>query len=126
MSLTIAVDLDGVLHDWRNPVEGRTMGAPLPGAVQAMTELMLEGDTLIVFTCRDDSTGYITRWLDYWHVPYHEVTSRKPAADVYLDDKALRHRDWQSSMRALTAMRDVPSGHGDDVGPSGATEDLQA
>lgn len=107
--MIVAVDLDGVLHDWEHPVPGRTMGPPLPDAIQAIRELVDEGDTVIVFTCRDNTTGYIGRWLDYWEFPALPVTNVKPAADVYLDDKGLRHRDWRSSIAALAAIRDVPS-----------------
>lgn len=107
--MIVAVDFDHVLHDIDNPVPGRTMGAPMPDAIQAMTELRDEGDRLIIFTCRDNTSGYIADWLNYWQIPYDEITRVKPAADVYLDDKALRHRDWRSSMAALAAIRDVPS-----------------
>lgn len=100
----LAIDFDGVLHDHTHPVDGRTMGPPHDGAQAAMVELADASHTLIVHTCR---TGdYIGAWLDYWKIPYDRVTNEKPTADVYLDDRALRHRDWQSTMAALAACLD--------------------
>lgn len=101
---TLAIDFDRVVHDIDHPVPGRKMGAPMPRAAEAMQFLRGRGYQLIVHTlwagtpagkraCED--------WLNYWKVPFDEVTNIKPKADAYIDDRAIKHVDWETTIKEI-------------------------
>lgn len=93
--MILAIDFDGVLHDFKHPVEGRRMGPPMTGAKEKMVALKNAGHELIVHTVWEPkSWPTITAWLAYYAIPYDLVTNVKPNADIYLDDKAVRFTSW--------------------------------
>lgn len=104
---TICVDFDKTIHDQDHPMPGHRMGPPMPGAVEGMKKLNMQGHTLIVFTAR--ATGHAERkavedWLHHFGVPYKMVTNIKPIhAVLYIDDRGYRFHNWDQTLR------DVPS-----------------
>ncbi len=50
MSKILAIDFDGVIHDFKNPIEGRRMGAPIEGTKEALDKFKSKGYKIIVFT----------------------------------------------------------------------------
>jgi hydroxymethylpyrimidine pyrophosphatase-like HAD family hydrolase len=91
-AFAIAVDWDGTLvdrnQDW------------LPDAEWALGKMVKAGWKVTVLSCRASfPTGKasIERKLDESFLSAIEVTDKKPQADVYLDDKALRFNgDWST------------------------------
>lgn len=98
--MILAIDFDGVIHDHKNPIEGRRMGPPIIGAKEALKKYMVRGDTVIIFTVWGDEKGQktIREWLHFYHIPFSSVTNIKPRADVYLDDKAVRFTNWAETI----------------------------
>jgi phosphoglycolate phosphatase-like HAD superfamily hydrolase len=102
--MILAIDYDGVIHDRANPVEGRKLGPPLPGAVEALDDLHAAGHTIIVHTLMattPSGTRVVEDWLDYYGIEHHGVTAIKPAADFYIDDKAIRHTSWPDTLQQI-------------------------
>lgn len=99
MTPTLAVDFDGVLHDPHNVTPGHRMGVPCDGAVESMTHLRRRGYRLVIFTT--NRIGPVGDWLDHFKVPYDEITNTKPEAEVYIDDRGLRHTNWTETLLAL-------------------------
>lgn len=112
--MLLAIDFDGVLHDIDNPVEGRRMGAPIEGARESMLALEDDGHTLVIHTVRavvpidegyDEALArrvkHIEDWLEFYHIPYHEVTAIKPNADAFLDNKGIHFVSWGSAMQSI-------------------------
>jgi hypothetical protein len=98
----IAIDFDGVLHDYQNPKEGRKMGEPIKGALKAMIKLRMRGYTLVIHTIRGNRPKHVEEWLDYYGIPYDEVTDKKPDALYYIDDKALCFNgDWDVTLEHI-------------------------
>ena len=94
--MIIAVDFDGVIHDHKNPVEGKRMGLPIEGALPGLKSLKARGDTVIIHSCRGGNPQLIEEWMNYHGIPYYDsITNIKPTADVYLDDKAIRFENWK-------------------------------
>ena len=96
---TICVDFDGTLSEYDGWQESDVCGPPIPGAVEVIREWHDAGHTIIIFTCRAD-TSVVVDWCCKNGVPYDAInedpdaipgsTSGKPMADVYIDDKAVR------------------------------------
>lgn len=93
--LTLAIDFDGVIHDDKHPLPGKKMGPPIMGAKIALMRLKGRGCTIIVHTVRATNPQHVKDWLDYYEIPYDDVTNIKPVADVYLDDKAVTFTSWE-------------------------------
>ena len=90
--MILSIDFDRVIHDIDHPIDGKRMGPPMPGAVQAMRQMHERGHKLIVHSTR---TGkHIADWLAFYGIPWDDITSVKQTADVYLDDKAVRFTSW--------------------------------
>jgi hypothetical protein len=97
--MRICLDLDGVLHDHKNPAPGRRMGPPIDGALESVRALIAQRHDLVICTASaGDGRGgfhYVHDWLRYFGFPPGiEVTCIKPDADVYLDDRGYRFRSW--------------------------------
>lgn len=122
--MTIAVDLDGVIHSYsKGWHDGTLYDDFLPGAMAAL-ETLMERDSVFVHTTRNPrqaarwierTSGYCiecTTWLPRtWYgrrKPFWNtrglllVTNRKLPATVYIDDRAMRFEgDWATTMVAL-------------------------
>lgn len=102
---TICVDFDGVIHEpgVANPHDKRRMGVPRVGASDAMQELIDRGYRVVVFTSRAvrDKGAHVREWLDYYDIPYHDVTAIKIPALAYIDDRAIRFTDWPQAIKDI-------------------------
>jgi hypothetical protein len=100
----VALDFDGVLHDPYDREPGRRMGRPLEGALEACRKMADAGHQLVVFTVRakdQQSTEHVTAWLRHFGFPPMAVAITKPAADVYIDNRAIRFTTWSEFWQSL-------------------------
>jgi hypothetical protein len=106
----LAVDFDGVIHDHKRPIDGKRMGKPLPGAEQSVNDLYNQGYTIIIHSQRANSESgkqSIVDWLDHYGISYSAVTALKPPADFYIDDKAVTHKDWPTTLMHIGYVPEV-------------------
>jgi len=103
MKKGLCVDFDGVLHSYTSGWMGSTIiiDPPVDGAIEWLTEMCKHYTVYIVSArCREQGgSAAITAWLDkhtYPHVLPVLVTSIKPAAFLYIDDRAYRFTGPQS------------------------------
>lgn len=75
---------------------------PIPSRVAHVNRLYLEGHRIIIHTARGSGSGVdhvkLTQsQLEQWGVLHHELVMGKPAADFYVDDRAIAAQiyDWQ-------------------------------
>jgi len=109
--MILAIDFDRTIHDNDAIPEGRKMGPPKAGAVEALTKLKELGHTIIIHTCRanDGSAAIVVvdKWMKYFNIPYDYVwpysdhNQVKPVADAYIDDKGIRFHNWNQVMSEL-------------------------
>ena len=95
--LTYAVDLDNTLN--RAWGKGYDDYVPYAKAIKKVNALFDAGHHIKVFTGRGSGSGkdwqdLTIQQLAQWGVRYHELILGKPAADVFIDDKALNVCDW--------------------------------
>ena len=97
MSKILAIDFDGVLHDFKAPLPGKRMGGPVDGAKSHMELLRAQGHTLIIHTVKavtEDGKRAVRDWLNYYQIPFDDVTAIKPNASIFLDDHAQHFTSW--------------------------------
>ena len=98
---TVALDFDGVIHDWAHPKPGRKMGLPMEGTQEALTLLKSAGYTILIHSCNRPQV--IRDFMHYYKLPFDFIWEEKgkPIADWYVDDNALRFTSWHETLTAL-------------------------
>ena len=102
----VCVDLNGVLDrytGWQGPAH---WDEPRPGAADFLRSLSESGYRVVVFTTRyaDDARRWLgEHGLDAW---VSDVTDRKPAAHVFVDDRAVCFEgDFDDTLARVRAFR---------------------
>lgn len=105
----IAVDLDGTIlsspDEYQDEAGNQVFGEPLPGAINALQELINGGARVSVYTARqyfaDDEQDLIQQVEDYLTqvgVPFSDVyVGKKPPAHHFIDDRTIPpfEGDWE-------------------------------
>lgn len=91
---TIVFDFDGVIHSYKTPWEATAIipDPPVPGIGQVMEDLMERGYRVVIVSARsatEEGRTAIREWLKKYNLPTVEVVAEKPAALVYVDDRAI-------------------------------------
>jgi len=115
--VTLAVDLDGVIHGyskgWQN---GEIYDDPVPGAKEALTKLYNEGYNILIYSTRcnkeyweegDDRVEDVRVYLEKHQIPYTSIhTGGKPKATMYIDDRAISFRgDWDDTLKTVDTFK---------------------
>jgi phosphoheptose isomerase len=111
--VNIAIDFDGVIHKCsKGYYDGTVYDDPIPGSYEALQELS-KSNTVIIHTCKarkdrglvNGKTGIelVWEWLDKHDLSQFvsKVTADKPRALVYIDDKAVAFKDWDSALSTI-------------------------
>jgi CMP-N,N'-diacetyllegionaminic acid synthase len=95
--MRFCIDIDGTIclthgEDYQN-------ATPIRAAVELVQKMKEDGHYIILFTARGTITGIDWRLITQkqmisWGVPFDELVLGKPAADIYIDDKALPAQIW--------------------------------
>jgi len=109
----LAIDFDGVVHTFdRGWHDGTCYGEPIEGSIEAIKELSKKY-RIIIFTAKvkedrplvNGKTGMtlVNEWLNKYELTSYisEVTSEKPRAKYYIDDKAIRFDNWSDVLGEL-------------------------
>jgi hypothetical protein len=118
---TVAVDFDGVIHDYkRGWQDGSIYGEFMPGAVAGLSRLMSE---YAVFVHTTRNRHQVARWIEDrsghgiecvtsvhllpWKRTFWNqrgvllVTNRKLPAVAYIDDRGIRFTSWDQALADL-------------------------
>lgn len=108
--LTIAIDVDGTVADCsgvdfskvgKNPRE-LLKAKPIKGAREAVKKLYRQGHKIVFYSSRDHGSKAMTRrWLRTHGFPFHHIEMEKFVAHIYIDDRAIRARDWKHVMKEI-------------------------
>ena len=113
--MTIAVDFDGTIVEYKYP----EIGKEKPFAIQCLKQLQQEGNKLILWTSRegdllDEAVAFChERGLDFYAVNDNQPDdalfkkrSTKVIADVYIDDRNLGGiPDWSTIYEMIGTLR---------------------
>lgn len=107
---TICLDFDGVIHSYVSGWKGsdEIPDPPVPGTREALAALRQAFNVAIHSARCNDERGYyaVREWLKKYEIPYDELCRQKPAAVMYVDDRAVCfHGDWPETLRAIAAFR---------------------
>lgn len=112
----ISVDFDGVIHDHKGVGDGTVSGDMIPGAREALEQLS-KNYRIIVFTAKakpdrplvggKNGTELVWEWLEKHDVSrfVNSITSEKPRAVCYIDDKAIRFVNWSQTLADLSDLK---------------------
>lgn len=116
MKTTIAIDFDGVIHDYyKGWADGSIYGSEVPGAFDSLRAL-LKDHTVFIHSTR--KAKQILDWMQeqmpdvafeiideetlFWNTKnVIGITNRKLPASVYVDDRALRFEQWKEAMQKV-------------------------
>lgn len=102
---TIALDFDGVVHDYSGGWTGfDPTGEPVPGAREFVEWAQAEGYEVIISSCRAyTQLGRlgVQHWLGRHGFPIMAVTCEKPHAKFYIDDRGIRFEGCFGQVREL-------------------------
>lgn len=110
---TICVDFDGVIAQYDGFKGNDIFGDPIDGVQSAMEVLKKKGFTIIIFTTHTASSK-LKKYLNDNHITYDYINenpdqpkgsnSRKPIADIYLDDRAICFKgNWKYALESIAS-----------------------
>ncbi len=106
MYYDIALDFDGVLHNYTEWTGVVPEGPPVDGALMTVGWLLAQRYSLCIFSARANDQGgpeAITRWLSDNEFPPIPVSLEKPQAKLYIDDRGFRFDgDFKKVIEFLT------------------------
>jgi len=112
----VCVDLNGVLDRFAGWQDAAHWDPPRQGAREFLEALAAAGFDVVVFTTRWAPDA--RRWLERHGLLAHvsDVTDRKPAAHVFVDDRAVCFRgDFERALAEVIAFR----AHWEETPPDG-------
>ena len=111
--INLSIDFDGVIHGCsKGYYDGTIYDEPIDGSYAAL-ERLAKDYTIIVNTCKakpdrglvngKTGTRLVWEWLEKYDMAkfVSKVTSEKPRARVYIDDKGIRFTDWVDALESM-------------------------
>ena len=111
--INIGIDFDGVIHKCsKGYYDGTIYDDPIEGSYEAL-ERLSKKYTIIIYTCKakpdrglvNGKTGVelVWSWLEKHDMAkfVSRVTSEKPRAVCYIDDKAVQFNNWEQCLKQL-------------------------
>lgn len=110
---TIAVDLDGVIFKYDGWKGIDYYGEPIEGVRKSLRYLKYSmGYRIEIYTNRlnkENNKGYsntqlrrkVARALLKHKIPFDGIALAKPLAEFYIDDRAIRFKDWPGTIRFI-------------------------
>lgn len=94
---TICIDFDATICSYDGWGDGTIRGTPIPGAMDAMLNLINRGYKVVILSARprEQIVPWLTEHWPFKMYPAPEVTNTKIPAIAYVDDRAVRfENNW--------------------------------
>jgi len=114
---TLAVDLDGVIFTFPEIFGIDRFGEPVEGVKKSLRYLKYSlGYRIEIYTCRMNKVlneGYtktqlrrkIAEALLKHKIPFDGISLAKPIAEFYIDDRGIRFKSWEGTVRFIKKHR---------------------
>ena len=112
-NFNVAIDFDGVIYkNSKGFYDGTLYDDPIDGVKDALNKISKKYN-IIIFTAKVKSnrplvngktgTQLVWEWLKEHKMDKYvtEVTAEKPRAIYYIDDKAIKFTDWESTLEKI-------------------------
>lgn len=97
---TLAIDFDGVIHDYSKGFKGldNAYDDPKEGTRSALETLKKDGFSLKILSSRPKQV--IEEWLKKWDLSdlVDEISNHKFPATLYIDDRGYHFKDWKTTL----------------------------
>lgn len=113
----IGIDFDGVIHnDSKGFHDGTIYGEPIEGSLEALRKLSANFN-IIIFTAKakpdrplvngKNGVELVKEWLIKYGIEKYisEITSEKPRAILYIDDKGFRFDNWENTLQFIQSLK---------------------
>jgi len=100
---TLAIDFDGVIHSYKRGWTGEVAeDEPMPGVEEALQKLKRDGWEIVILLSTRDSIR-IWDWLEKYDLSQYidDVTNEKIQAEVYIDDRGYRFKNWKNTLQFI-------------------------
>ena len=114
--INVGIDFDRVIHKCsKGYFDGTIYDDPIEGSYEALERLSRDY-TIIINTCKakpdrglvngKSGTALVWEWLERHDMSkfVSKVTSEKPRARFYIDDKGVRFTDWKDTLGSIEAL----------------------
>lgn len=114
--INIGIDFDGVIHKCsKGYYDGTIYDEPIEGAYEALQKIS-EKYTIILHTCKakpdrglvngKTGTELVWEWLEKHNMSQFvsKVTSEKPRAVAYIDDKSINFKNWRECLQEVAKL----------------------
>jgi len=96
--MNIYIDIDNTICNSPNTLD-YTKSTPIQKNIDKANKLYDSGNHITYWTARGTITGLNWRKITIqqfkkWGVKYHSLKLKKPAFDLFIDDKVLNTKDW--------------------------------
>ena len=99
--MKIIVDLDGTICTEEKQFR-RSLAKVNPGAKEALEILKEKGFTLIIYSARTWAEYELTiDWLNRNKIPFAQLILGKPQGDHWIDDRAIKYKNWESILKEI-------------------------
>lgn len=94
-----AFDIDNTLVETKG--SDYEHSTPIQHRIDRVNRLFDEGHTIYLFTARGMASGrdlyeFTLKQMNEFGIKHHEIIMGKPNVDVFVDDKAISVKDWDS------------------------------
>lgn len=106
---TLIFDIDGTICTQES---NYALAKPFTEVIKKINNKYNEGYKIILYTARGTETmidwrAITEQQLKKWGVKYHELKFGKPAADLYIDDKAVPANNWEPTIKYQAAIKKI-------------------
>lgn len=106
--MKICFDIDGCTMTQGSPENNYTDSSPIPEMILVVNELYDNGHEIYFFTARHFKHFLFTeKTLKDAGYKYHGLIMNKPAADIYIDDRAFKLNNYQQKEELLLAIKEL-------------------
>lgn len=114
----IAVDLDGVIFEYRDWKGIHHFGKPVKNAKRSLEMLRKMGFKIVIYTTRTNPRfneevlpqlyAIVAAALEKEKIPFDEIEIYgKPIALYYIDDRGISFENWDQTLKQITVLEDA-------------------